>query len=216
MLARDVIHYSRSPALTNVMHRQVPATIPKLLWLTLLSICIHPNGWDHYLLLTKGRDSVNCTWIMHVDTHIVCCDRYSFFSLKYQPRRERVNLRLKYAWFSGYPTDTPPLPFKHFKGFPSSAICPSRVRHGGHFYLSIYNSMRVFFSWTQLGPEHEINLRGAPYELGTYDRCDQGRLRRACVCTISSGSRSLTKFKMDADSSQIKILDVRWLSSAVF
>ena len=28
--------------------------------------------------------------------------------------------------------------FKHFKGFPSSAICPSRVRHGGHFYHSIY------------------------------------------------------------------------------
>ena len=33
----------------------------------------------------------------------------------------------------------------------------------GHFYHS--NSMRVLFSWTQLGPEHEINLRGAPYEL---------------------------------------------------
>ena len=34
------------------MHEQVPAPNPKLLWLTLLSICIHPNGWDHYLLLT--------------------------------------------------------------------------------------------------------------------------------------------------------------------
>ena len=33
----------------------------------------------------------------------------------------------------------------------------------GHFYHS--NSMRVLFSWTQLGPEHEINLRRAPYEL---------------------------------------------------
>ena len=91
MPARDVIyviHYSRSPALTNLMHGQVPATIPKLLWLTLLSICIHPNGWDHYLWLTKGHYSANCTWIMHVDTRIVCCDSYSFFSLKYQPRRE--------------------------------------------------------------------------------------------------------------------------------
>ena len=29
-----------------------------------------------------------------------------------------------------------------------------------------------------------------------------------CVCTISSGSRSLTKFKVDEDSSQIKILDI--------
>ena len=74
-----------------------------------------------------------------------------------------VNLRLKYVWFSGYPTDTPTLPslLSIFKGFPSSAICPSRVRHGEHFY----HSMRVLFSWTQLGPEHEINLRGAPYEL---------------------------------------------------
>ena len=33
----------------------------------------------------------------------------------------------------------------------------------GHFYHS--NSMRVLFSCTQLGPEHEINLPGAPYEL---------------------------------------------------
>ena len=33
----------------------------------------------------------------------------------------------------------------------------------GHFYHS--NSMRVLFSRTQLGPKHEINLRGAPYEL---------------------------------------------------
>ena len=65
--------------------------------------------------------------------------------------------RLKYVWdWHPYPP-----PFKHFKGFPSLAICPSRVRHGGHFY----HSMRVLFYWTQLGPEHEINLRGAPYEL---------------------------------------------------
>ena len=112
-------------------------------------------------------------------------------------------LRLKYVWFSSDWHPYPPLPFKHFKGFPSSAICPSRVRHGGHFYHS--NSMRVLFSWTQLGPEHEINLRGTPYELGTYDRCDQRRLRRAlCVCTICS----LTKFKVDEDSSQIKFLDI--------
>ena len=82
----------------------------------------------------------NCTRIMHVDTRIVCCDTYSFFFSKIPARRERVYLRLKYVWFSGYPTHTSyhPLPFKHFKGFPSSAICPSRVRHGGHFYHSIY------------------------------------------------------------------------------
>ena len=69
------------------------------------------------------------------------------------------NLRLKYVWFSGYPTDTPypPLPFKHFKGFPSSAICPSHVPYHS-------NSVRVLFCWTQLGPEYEINLRRAPYE----------------------------------------------------
>ena len=54
-----------------------------------------------------------------------------------------------------------PLLSPPFKGFPSSAICPSRVRHGGQFY----QSMRVLFSWTQLGLEHEINLRGAPYDL---------------------------------------------------
>ena len=82
---------------TNLMHGQVPATIPKLLWPTLLSICIHPNGWDHYLLLTKhwpsGRDSANCTWIMHVDTRRAILNRVLWhvlvFFLKYQPKRER-------------------------------------------------------------------------------------------------------------------------------
>ena len=98
--AREVIHYSRSPALTNMMHGQVPERIPKLLWLTLLSICIHPNGWDH-LLLTEhwpsGRDWANCTWIMHVDTRwailnsvLYMWHMLVFFLLKYQPRREKV------------------------------------------------------------------------------------------------------------------------------
>ena len=58
-------------------------------------------------------------------------------------------------------TEIPPLPFKHFKGFPCSAICPSRVRHGGHFY----HSMRVFVFLNTAWTEHEINLRGAPYQL---------------------------------------------------
>ena len=89
MPARDVIHYSRSPALTNLMHGQVPATIPKLLWLTLLSICIHPNGWYNYLILTKGRDSAYCTWIMHVDTGIsVLWHVLVFFSKIPAPKRE--------------------------------------------------------------------------------------------------------------------------------
>ena len=47
-----------------------------------------------------------------------------------------------------YETDTPtlppppPPPPPPFKGFPSSAICPGRVRHGEQFY----QSMRVLFS----------------------------------------------------------------------
>ena len=93
MPARDVIHYSRSPALTNLMHGQVPATIPKLLWLW---SCIHPNGWDHYFLLTKhwpsGRDSTS-TWIMHVDTrrailNSVLWHILVFFSKISAPKRE--------------------------------------------------------------------------------------------------------------------------------
>ena len=49
----------------------------------------------------------------------------------------------------------------------------------------------------------------SPYELvktlpGTSAKAQESM----CVCTISSGSRSLTKFKVDEDSSQIKILDI--------
>ena len=165
---------------------------------------MYPPKWLRSLFMTRRHDSANCTWNMHVDTRIVCCDTYSFYFLKRErvaendlgewnklmysdcrgrlehkgsfgivqnaekivqvacfffltetsnhrtvsliytdmPARTRtwssshfysryitVNLRLKYVWFSGYPTDTPspPLPFEHFKGFPSSAICPSRA-----------------------------------------------------------------------------------------
>ena len=125
-------------------------------------------------------------------THSVLWHVLVFF-LQYQPQRERVAEKAReneISWcivmqhqgsfgLVNLASRMFSPSFKHFKWFPSSAICPSRVRHGGHFYHS--NSMRVLFSWTQLGPEHEINLRGAPYELGTYDRCDQRRLRRACV-----------------------------------
>ena len=81
---------------------------------------------------------------------------HTWSSSLFYSRYITVNFRLKYVWFSGYPTDTPslPLPYKYFKGFPSSAICPSPVRHGSHFY----HSMHVLFSWTQLGPQHEIIL----------------------------------------------------------
>ena len=108
-----------------------------------------------------------------------------------------IKLCVILRWSDWHPY--PPLPFKHFKGFPSSAICPSRVRNGGHFY----HSMRVLFSWAQLGPEHEITLP-CWYLWQMWSAKAQESM---CVCTISSGSRSLTKFKVDEDSSQIKSLD---------
>ena len=63
----------------------------------------------------------------------------------------------------------------------------------GHFYHSI--SMRVLFSWTQLRPEHEINLRGAPYELVKTLPC----WYLWQMWSAKAGSRSLTKFKVDED-----------------
>ena len=140
----------------------------------------------HYLFLTKPWPSRElCTFTHAEQFSIVCCDTYSFSPPKYQSRScgkwdkhdcknshmviisflftlPYVNLRLKYVWFSGYLTDNPypPLPslLTILKDFPirqySFRICPSR----GHFY----HPMRVLFSWTQLVPEHEINLRGAP------------------------------------------------------
>ena len=51
-----------------------------------------------------------------------------------------------------YETDTPTLP-------PPTLLKDFPVRQ----YVQPRNS--IIFSWTQLGPEHEINLRGAPYDL---------------------------------------------------
>ena len=60
-MARDVlfrmpyvIHYSRSLTLTNLMHGQVPATIFE-------TALTNPIEYNIMLLLTRGRDSVNCT-----------------------------------------------------------------------------------------------------------------------------------------------------------
>ena len=41
---------------------------------------MYPPKWLRSLFMTRGRDSAICTWNMHVDTRIVCCDTYSFFS----------------------------------------------------------------------------------------------------------------------------------------
>ena len=101
-----------------------------------------------FLTATSSHRIFNIFTDMPARTH-----RWS--SSHFYSRYFTVNLRLKYVW-DWHPYS--PLPFK---GFPNSAICPSRVRHGGQFY----QSMRVLFSWTQLGPEHKINLRGAPYDL---------------------------------------------------
>ena len=48
-----------------------------------------------------------------------------------------------------------------------------------------------------------MNVRGAPDPAGTSAKAQESM----CVCTISSGSRSLT-IKVDEDTSQIKILDI--------
>ena len=52
---------------------------------------MYPPKWLRSLFITdQSRDSANCTWIMHVDTRIVCCDTYSLFSPKIPaPKRER-------------------------------------------------------------------------------------------------------------------------------
>ena len=107
---------------------------------------------------------------------------------------------------------TPPPPFLSIlKDFPVRQYVISRVRHGGHFY----HSMRVLFFLTQLGPEHEINLRGSPYELVRTllelmtDVISEGSGEHVCLHNlVRVSSRSLTKFKVDEDSSQIKILDI--------
>ena len=89
-----------------------------------------------------------------------------------------VNLRLKYVWFPGYPTDTPspPLSLSILKDFPvhqyAQATCDTE---GTSIILCVCSFLE------HSSPEHEINWRGAQDPAGTYDRCDRRRLRRACV-----------------------------------
>ena len=52
----------------------------------------------------------------------------------------------------------------------------------GHFYHS--NSMRVLFSRTQLGPKHEINLRGAGSAVAQVVEC-LTRDRRAAGSSLT-------------------------------
>ena len=169
----------------------------------------------------KGHSSLKCrenraSRMLFFSHRDIQCGKYSLLPTCLQElarghhRYITVNLRLKYVWFSGYPTDTPypPLPFKHFKGF-SSAICPSRVRHGGHFCHS--KSMCVLCSWTQLGPEHEINLRGDELVKTLLvlmtDVISKGSGEHVCLRNLVLVSLT-NSFKWMKTLAQIKILDI--------
>ena len=146
-----------------------------------------------FLTETSNAENKATVYLIFTDMPARTC---TWSSSHFYSRNITVNLRLKYVWFSGYRTDTPypPLPFKQFKGFPSSAISFPNLPHGGHFY----HSMRVLFPCEQLGPEHEINLPRAPYELvktGLLVLMTDVISEGMCVCTISPESHSLTKFK---------------------
>ena len=56
----------------------------------------------------------------------------------------------------------------------------SRVRQGGHCYACA-------LSWTQLGPEHKINIHGAPFELvsGPTDVINEGSGEYAHLCNLA-------------------------------
>ena len=180
------------------MHGQVPATIPNC-----LSPCIHP------LFITD--QTLTFMWIMHIHTRRAAVTRTGFFPLKYQSRSCRkwdkhdcknshvviisflftlpyINLRLKYVWFSCYPTDNPSF-LTILKDFPvrqySFRICPSR----GHFYALFLNTARTR-AWNQFAR----SPRPCWYLRQMWSAKAQESM---CVCTISSGSRSLTKFKVD-------------------
>ena len=93
MPARDVLHYSRSPALTNLMHRQVPATIPKMLWLTLFTqmaeiiIYYWPNIDLQAAIQLIVRELCTLTHAEAILNSVLW--HVLIFFLKYLPRRER-------------------------------------------------------------------------------------------------------------------------------
>ena len=157
---------------------------------TALTNPIHVS--THYLLLTKPWPSLRPRFVRELCTftHAECVvTRTRFFPRKIPAPKLRkmrqtclqelisflftvhyVNLRLKYVWFSGYPTDNPYL--TSLKDFPVPNLPKPRATR---------RALLSSYAWAQLWPEHEINLRGAPDPAGTYDRCDQRRLGRACV-----------------------------------
>ena len=90
----------------------------------------------------------------------------------------------------------PPLPFKHLKGFPSSAICPSRV--------------------------HEINLGGAPYELVKTllvlmkDVISEGSGEHVCLhnlvrVSLTKKALSERRFKPNKNSRHLRTLSLKLL-----
>ena len=123
-----------------------------------------------------------------------------------------VNFRLKYVWFSGYPTDTPspPLPLSILKDFPvrqyAQAACDTdRTSIMILCMCSFLEHSSDPSMKSSCAEPHMSWLRPCWYLWRMWSANAQESM---CVCTISSGSRSLTKFKVDEDSSQIKILDI--------
>ena len=84
----------------------------------------------------------------------------------------------------------------------SNRYHPSRrMRHGGHRYMYVFA-----LSWALLGPVHDINLRGAPYDLlGIMTNVisegsgEHMRLRNLVRVSLFTN----IKFEMDDDSSDV-------------
>ena len=121
-----------------------------------------------------------------------------------------VNLRLKYVWFSGYPTDNPSLPslLTIFRGFPSSAIkfpnLPKPRALLSSYACALFLNTARTWAWNQLAR----SPRPCWYLRQMWSAKAQESM---CVCTISSGSRSLGQKK----SRHLRTLCLKYLS-AVF
>ena len=135
-----------------------------------------------FFFLTKTSNAENKATVYLIFTDMPA-RTHTWSSSLFYSRYITVNLRLKYVWFSGYPTDTPPFPslLSILKDFPvrqyAQAACDTGALLSFYACALFLNTARTP-AWNQLA---RSPIWAGKDPAGTYGGCDQRRLRRACV-----------------------------------
>ena len=140
------------------------------------------NRASRIFFLTETPNAENKATVHLIFTDMPARTR-TWSSSHFYSRYITVYLRLRYVWFSGYPTDTPTLTslLSILKDFPVRQYAQAAWdTEGTSIILCVRSILEHSSDPSMKSTCAEPHMTGKD-PAGTYDRSEQRRLRRACV-----------------------------------